>query len=220
MRLLPKRPEADPSIADPSSPRQSQQPAAAAIATSGNNQPGHGATASGPKGRPTPKRRDRAGQRGPAAPPPRNRKEAYRWQKEQSAKARVGGQQMSRQAHREALRRGDPSALPRREQGPVKALARDYVDSRRMFSNYLLIAFLLIFLASILPVLQYLTLVVLAVTVSEWYLAGKRIKRLAVDRGLAVRESAIGLGFYAGSRAYLPRRWRIPAPQKALGDII
>jgi hypothetical protein len=28
----------------------------------------------------------------------------------------------------------------------------------------------------------------------------------------------MSIGFYAGSRAYLPRRWRLPAPQKALGE--
>ena len=31
---------------------------------------------------------------------------------------------------------------------------------------------------------------------------------------------AMSIGFYAGSRAYLPRRWRLPAPQVGLGDPI
>jgi hypothetical protein len=30
----------------------------------------------------------------------------------------------------------------------------------------------------------------------------------------------MSLGLYAGSRAYLPRRWRLPAPQVDLGDKI
>ncbi|MDT4914162.1 MAG: hypothetical protein QOC66_3290, partial [Pseudonocardiales bacterium] len=28
------------------------------------------------------------------------------------------------------------------------------------------------------------------------------------------------IGFYAGSRAYLPRRWRLPSPQVERGDPI
>jgi hypothetical protein len=30
----------------------------------------------------------------------------------------------------------------------------------------------------------------------------------------------MALGFYAGSRAYMPRRWRMPAPQVTVGDKI
>jgi hypothetical protein len=28
----------------------------------------------------------------------------------------------------------------------------------------------------------------------------------------------MSVGFYAGSRAYMPRRWRMPAPQVGIGD--
>jgi hypothetical protein len=30
----------------------------------------------------------------------------------------------------------------------------------------------------------------------------------------------MSVGFYAGSRAYLPRRWRLPAPQVDIGEEI
>lgn len=178
--------------------------------------------ATGPKGRPTPKRRESVNKRGPAAPPPRTRKEAYRWQKDQAAKAKVSATapKLSKDAYREALRRGDPSVLPRRDQGPVKALARNWVDSHRMFSNFLLVAFALILLGSVIPRLNILTVVVLVVTVGEWAITGRRIKALAVSRGIPVKESTFGIGFYAGSRAYLPRRWRLPAAQVARGDAI
>ena len=34
------------------------------------------------------------------------------------------------------MRRGEEWALPARDRGPVKALARDYVDSKRRISEY------------------------------------------------------------------------------------
>jgi Protein of unknown function (DUF3043) len=60
-----------------------------------------------PKGRPTPKRRDSAPRRTPIVQPPRNRKEAYRWQKQQAQKTRTSGQALSKQDYRAALARGD-----------------------------------------------------------------------------------------------------------------
>ena len=175
------------------------------------------AAARAPKGRPTPKRRTTA----PPPPAPKNRKEAAAWQKQQGSKAKVGGQKkMSSTEYREAMKAGDPRVLPRREQGPLRALARDYVDSRRMASNYLLLLFPLMLLGYGYPPLQMLTLVLFVLLLAEWIYTGSRIRKLARDRGLEVRESAISLGFYAGSRAYFRRAWRRPLPRVELGDKI
>src|SRR6185437_14730725 len=88
------------------------------------------------KGRPTPKRRTNSG---PVTPAPRTRKEAVAWQK-QHANTKVAGQKKLTPAeYKQAVRDGDPAVLPRRDQGPVRQLARDYVDSRRMAANYLLL---------------------------------------------------------------------------------
>jgi hypothetical protein len=174
------------------------------------------------KGRATPKRRDTTPQRGPVQAP-KNRKEAYRWQKQQTKSGGRGagakpGQKMSNQAFREALKRGDPAALPKRDQGPVRKLARDWVDSHRMMSNYLLILFPLMLVGYFIPYLSIVVIALLFTVVVEWYLTGRRIRALAVSRLDRVREGPWSIAFYAGSRAYMPRRWRMPGPQVELGD--
>ena len=178
-------------------------------------------TTTGGKGRATPKRRDSAVQRGPVSAP-KTRKEALARQKQQAKAAKVAGKTptaaMTPAQRRAAMRSGDPAALPRRDQGPTRKLARDYVDSHRMFSNYLLMLFPLMIVSYLLPYVQYVVIFVFLALIVEWYLTGRRVRRLAVERNGSAQGSSMSIGFYAGSRAYLPRRWRLPAPQKALGD--
>jgi hypothetical protein len=173
------------------------------------------------KGRPTPKRRDTTPQRGPVSAP-KTRKEATRWQKQQNTRGSTGsgGKKMSNQAFREALRRGDPAALPKRDQGPVRKIARDWVDSHRMLSNYLLVLFPLMVVGYFIPYLNIAVIALLFAIVIEWYMTGRRIRAFAVSRLDSVREGTWSLGFYAGSRSYMPRRWRMPAPQVQVGDPI
>jgi DUF3043 family protein len=176
------------------------------------------AAARAPKGRPTPKRRTNSV---PPPPAPKTRKEAAAWQKQQGSKAKVAGQKkLNSTEYREAMKTGDPRVLPRREQGPVRALARDWVDSRRMASNYLLLLFPLMLVGYTFKPLQLLTLGLFALLLIEWIYTGSRIRKLARSRGLEVRESAVALGFYAGSRAYFRRSWRRPLPRVQLGDKI
>ncbi len=176
------------------------------------------ASARAPKGRPTPKRRTNSA---PPPPAPRNRKEAAAWQKQQGSKAKVAGQKkLTPTEYREAVKAGDPRVLPRRDQGPVRALARDYVDSHRMASNYLLLLFPLMLIGYAIPTLQVLTLGLFGLLLAEWIFTGSRIRRMAVARGMQTRESAVSLGFYAGSRAYFRRSWRRPLPRVELGDEI
>jgi Protein of unknown function (DUF3043) len=175
-------------------------------------------SARAPKGRPTPKRRTNST---PPPPAPRTRKEAAAWQKQQGSKAKVAGQKkLNSTEYREAMKAGDPRVLPRREQGPVRALARDYVDSHRMASNYLLLLFPLMLVGYAFRPLQLLTLGLFTLLLGEWMYTGSRIRKLAQSRGLEVKESAISLGFYAGSRAYFRRSWRRPLPRVELGDEI
>jgi len=177
------------------------------------------------KGRPTPKRRDAEGRRGPVTAP-KTRKEAYARQK-QLAKTQRASQATAKPRsvaeQRAALKRGDPSALPRRDQGATRKLARDYVDSRRMLSNYLLWLFPIMIASSFIPQLYGVQLVVLVLFLGllvEWYIVGKRIRAMAVERFGSADGTNMGIGFYAGSRAYLPRRWRLPGPQVERGDEI
>jgi hypothetical protein len=175
------------------------------------------------KGRPTPKRRDAQGRRGPVVAP-KTRKEAMARQKqlarEQKTK-RTPAKPRSVAEQRAALKRGDPSALPRRDQGPTRKLARDYVDSKRMLSNYLLWLFPIMVVGAFVPALAGAQLVVLVIFLAllvEWYLVGSRIRKMAIDRHGSAQGGSMTIGFYAGSRAYLPRRWRLPGPQVQRGD--
>ena len=175
------------------------------------------------KGRPTPKRRDSVVQRGPVSAP-KTRKEAYARQK-QAAKAAKGRRRTTAAAmtplqRREALRAGDPAFLPKRDQGPTRKLARDYVDSHRMLSNYLLVLFPLLILGTVVKGVEIVVIAFFLALLIEWYLTGRRIRKMAIERNGSAQGSAFSIGFYAGSRAYLPRRWRLPAPQVNRGDDI
>lgn len=177
------------------------------------------------KGRPTPKRRDAEGRRAPVKAPT-TRKEAMARQRQlaREEKAnRAAAKPRSLAEQRAAMRRGDESALPRRDRGPTRRLARNYVDSHRMFSNYLLWLFPLMIAGSFVKALAGIQLAIIAIFLGlmvEWYIVGRRIRTLAIERFGSAEGGPMGIGFYAGSRAYLPRRWRMPAPQVSLGEKI
>jgi hypothetical protein len=77
------------------------------------------------KGRPTPKRRDAQGRRGgPVAPPPTTKREAAKRLRERQARDRAAGKAG-------ASRAGEGERLLERDKGPVRAMVRDIIDSRR-----------------------------------------------------------------------------------------
>ena len=174
------------------------------------------------KGRPTPKRRDSQGKRGPVSAP-RTRKEAYARQKQLAREqkvARATAKPRTAAEQRAALKRGDMDALPRRDQGKTKQLARDYVDSHRMVSNFLLLLFPVMIVGVVIPIAQLFVLAAFVALLFEWYLTGRRIRSLALERFGEAQGGNMSIGFYAGSRAYLPRKWRLPGPQVERGDPI
>jgi len=182
------------------------------------------AVSAGGKGRPTPKRRDVVGTRGPVTAP-KTRKEAMARQKQLSKQARTArastGKAMTPAQRRAALRSGE--LLPARDQGPTRKRARDYVDSHRMVSNYLLVLFPLMVATYVIPQAAIVQLVIIAMffgLLVEWYVVGARLRRMAIERFGSAQGGSMSIGFYAGSRAYLPRRWRLPAPQVERGDAI
>lgn len=177
-----------------------------------------------PKGRPTPKRRDSGRPTGPAPKAPQTRKEAVAWQKAQRAASKKLTPEERKEARARqmaALRAGDPAALPARDRGPAKEIARDWVDSRRMLSNFLFVLLPLILIGTAVPTLTILPLIsvlFLVVIIFEGFMNGRHVRKLAVERHGSIREGAAGLGFYCASRASMPRRWRLPAPRVAIGD--
>jgi hypothetical protein len=87
----------------------------------------------------------------------------------------------------------------------------------------LLILFPLILISVVVrtPVINLVILGVFIVVLFEWMNTGRKIMALADRRGVDKgRTTSVGIGFYGGSRAYLPRKWRVPRPQVQLGDEI
>lgn len=198
----------------------------AASASADSEAESAGASSSGTrpvsKGRPTPKRRESQGQRGPVTAP-KTRKEAYARQRQLSKQQRTNrttAKPRTVAEQRAALKAGDPSVLPRRDQGKTRKLARDYVDSHRMLSNYLLWLFPIMIVGVVLPAVQVVVLVVFIALLIEWWFTGRRIRALSLKRFEEAQGNNLSIGFYAGTRAYLPRRWRLPAPQVGRGDPI
>jgi hypothetical protein len=124
----------------------------------------------------------------------------------------------------EALRRGEDWALPVRDRGPVKALARDYVDSRRRLSEFymygLLVLLVLLFIPNALvkSIVPLLVLAAVLIMLVEGIFIGRRVRALAAER--LPGESTRGIGLYASMRALQIRKLRMPKPRVHIGDTI
>lgn len=168
----------------------------------------------GGKGRPTPKRRDAERRRRQPITAPRNRREAYQRVRERQAD--------ERQKVRAGMARGDDRYLPKRDRGPVRRLARDFVDSRRTvgeFFMYVALAALVVNVAAPLVIGPYMYLVFLALFVmimTESVFLSVRIKRLVKER--FPDQDARGIGLYAVIRSWQIRRFRMPQPQMRPGQ--
>ena len=171
------------------------------------------------KGRATPKRSEaeRGRRQGITGTPARSGSSGRGGTKTSSAEA-----QADRRARQEAVRRGEQWALPARDRGPVKALARDYIDSRRRLSEYYM--YLMIVLVVVLFIrksgLQLyaepiaLVLIGLVAVDAAWL----RFKLTKLVRERLPGESTRGLTMYAVFRALQIRRFRVPPPQIRPGD--
>ena len=169
------------------------------------------------KGRPTPKRSQaEAKRRQPItgsrpAPAPRT--------KEEKAKARA-----TRGTKYEAMRRGEAWALNPRDRGPARALARDFIDSKRRISEYYMYVLVVLLAAVFLQnksaqeIISPLVLVLILVIVVDALLLRRGLQRLLAER--LPGESTRGLTMYAVMRALQIRRFRMPAPRVGPGDKI
>jgi hypothetical protein len=124
-------------------------------------------------------------------------------------------------SRREAMRRGDPSALSTRDRGPVRAFVRDYVDSRRNVIG----AFIYVGIPSIALAYSHVSLLtLLGLGLLYAFVVAAIIDFVLMVRGLG-RQLAIrfpdqprkGLGKYAMLRAMQLRRSRIPSPRVQRG---
>jgi Protein of unknown function (DUF3043) len=169
------------------------------------------------KGRPTPKRSEAERQRrfGGA---PADRKAAAVQSKTRTRAERI--------RKTEAMRRGEQWALAAKDKGPVKALARDYVDSRRRISEFYMyglgVLVILLFFSSHSPVVSsYLPVALLLmvfIMLIEGLFLGRKLKALAAERYPG--ESTRGLRLYAVMRGLQIRKLRFPKPRVNFGDTV
>jgi hypothetical protein len=171
------------------------------------------------KGRPTPKRSEAERRRRQPFAAPADKKQATRQGRERD--------QVERARRSEAMKRGEEWALLPKDRGPVRKLARDYVDSRHGISEYYLFAVIAFFILAFIPALKatkaveiidYGLVSLLVVCVGESLLVANRVARMARERFPG--ESTRGLKMYAAIRGAQIRRMRVPAPKVKPGDKI
>ena len=186
--------------------------AATDAAGSGTSETGRNAVTPA-KGRPTPKRSEAERRRRQPHSAPANRK---------AASSQSRGRDRAERARRyEAMKRGEEWALPARDKGPVRAMTRDYVDSRRRISEFymyilgLLFVLLLIKSAATAAIVYPVVLVLVLVMAVEGFMTARAVKKLAAQRFPA--ESTRGITRYAIMRSLQIRRLRMPAPRVGPG---
>jgi hypothetical protein len=168
------------------------------------------------KGVPTPKRSEAESTRRQPYQPPADRKAAS-----QEARTR---NRLDRQRKAAALQRGEEWALPAKDKGPVRALARDYVDARHGIGEYFMILVFVLVVLLVIPsaeakfISDIVAIAVLAVLVVEAWWVGRNVERIAKQRfpGQSMR----GVKMYAAQRGITIRRMRVPKPVVNRGDKI
>jgi len=171
------------------------------------------------KGRPTPKRSEAERRRyqpitGAKASAPARPRTPEDKQKARNERAR----------RMESMKRGEEWALNPRDRGPVKALARDYIDSKRRVSEYYMYVLLVLVVAlfsrnkSVQDYISPLILVLVVALLIDAQLIRRGLARLVAQR--LTGQSIRGVTVYAVMRALQIRRFRIPAPRVQPGDHI
>ena len=195
-----------PGAQSPDGPAEAKQPRSSAEAA---------------KGRPTPKRseaeRNRrqpitgsgSGSRSRAPAAPRTPEEKVRARGERARKY-------------EAMKQGESWALNPRDRGPARALARDYIDSKRRISEYYMYILVLLLAAVFLrnkteqQYISPLVLVLVVIILVDAQVIRRSLRKLVGER--LPGESTRGLTMYAVMRALQIRRFRMPAPRVRPGE--
>lgn len=125
-----------------------------------------------------------------------------------------------RQRRMRAMQAGEDWALGPRDRGPLRKLARDYVDSHRRPSEFYMYALILVLVAMMArqAEFEYLVVVIIIVVVIDALFIRRSIRKLARER--FPNESTNGLTWYAVMRAMQIRAMRNPKPQVKPGDKI
>jgi hypothetical protein len=171
------------------------------------------------KGRPTPKRSEvERARRQPYAAPPADKKAAAAQQRDR--------RRTEQKRRMDAMRKGEEWALPPRDKGAVRALARDYVDSRRVVvSEYILFAVVVLIIAIFAlgstkhsTLILYIELAILGIIAVESLFHGAAVTRLAKQR--LPGQSTKGISWYIAKRSLRLRVSRTPPARVERGAAI
>ena len=168
----------------------------------------------GKKGRPTPSRKEAEAAAKLRARAGMDKKAAQKVLRENRTE--------SNRKMREGMKTGDERYLPARDQGPVKRFIRDWVDSRLMFTEFVLPVLVIILIGSAAPrgsILArgagYLQLVTMLMLLVDLVSLRFRLRRALVER--FPDETFRGTTFYAITRVLQLRFMRLPKPKVKLG---
>lgn len=188
--------------------------------------------ATSPKGRPTPKRNDKAKKRGPVAPAPmtaaearQRRKQARNTMTKEERKAEKVQRRAAMATQRERMMSGEEAFLMPRDKGPVRAYVRDLVDSRRnLLGLFLPLSLVLIFVMLAAPKLALysppFTLALMLAMLVDGFLLVRKVNKAVDAKFPDNTERRSRLGLYAVSRATQLRRSRMPRPRVERGAAV
>lgn len=114
---------------------------------------------------------------------------------------------------------GDDRYLMPRDRGPVRAHARDIVDSRRHLMGIFMPLVLIVFgtmLVQNMLVQQYASLVCMALLLTmmfEGTVLGRLVNKRVRAKHPDAKERPLSLGWYAFTRAMQIRKLRVPRPR-------
>ncbi|AZA11802.1 DUF3043 domain-containing protein [Corynebacterium gerontici] len=141
------------------------------------------------------------------------------------AKQKEERKQRTREAQA-AMDRGEEKYLLDRDKGPEKRFVRDFVDSRRYTSNFVmpvaLILLLVLFIGQWAPkfasIVSMAAMLMMLAFLVEGIVLGRSASKATREKFPDTTLRGSSIGFYAYSRATQPRRWRTPKPRVALGE--
>ncbi|MFT4235995.1 MAG: DUF3043 domain-containing protein [Microbacterium sp.] len=165
------------------------------------------------KGRATPTRAEReAANRRPLVA---DTKEA-----KQAARAELRARQ---ERARQGMANGEEKFLGARDKGPQRRFARDYTDAGLHIAEWLMLALVVVIVASMVPVtaFQYWSFIALWVyilfAIGDLVILAHNVKRKAAEK-FGKDKLEKGLGWYAAMRGVQLRFMRMPKPQVKRGD--
>ena len=168
--------------------------------TAGNN--------SDKKGKPTPKRKDAEAKSTRNFLAPATSKAEKSLDKAAARERRL--------AARAAYMRGEESALPARDKGPVRKFVRGYVDSRRTIGEFFLPVIMIVLVLTVIPnrFVQLLAILfmygAMAYSLGSGFYFSRKIRKAVNEKFPG--ESTKGLGMYGWLRSTQMRKMRAPAP--------